>query len=92
MPNTKLVTTFTVIPAVYTDATAFEVHAAGCRDLRRLETPFAHTVDATDAANAVRAQEVDLGGLVGASDFTVMPCCNPKRLAAAGRFRPVIAQ
>lgn len=82
--------TFTIVPlpVTPTSTTAFEVHAAGCRDLRRLSTPWDTVVDARTADDAVLATSVSLGHVVNPVDFTIMPCCNLKRCAAAGRVRP----
>lgn len=75
-------------PGMHRDRTAeFVVHAAGCRDLKKIpgaafEHPFpAESVEALIADEVAVFEAQDQGWT--ADDFRVMPCCKPKNTAAA---------
>ena len=82
---------FTVVPtySVEEGRPDFEVHATGCKDLRKMQ---AAGVDSFEF-RATAGREVVKDALVGgraqqgftAKNFQVCDCCSPKRMRAAGR-------
>lgn len=66
----------------------FELHATGCRDLRHL--PASVIRFQTEAENAVAAEAAFQLEAPGAQVF-LQACCNPRRMAAAGRIRHINA-
>jgi hypothetical protein len=71
----------------------FELHATGCRDLKKCQRTmpsYELVVDKhprhQDAIDNVIAQAInDLAGTAGRADIWVQPCCNLKRMEAIGR-------
>lgn len=71
----------------------FELHATGCRDLRKAQATQPHyeilgreAARHDDCLDSVIAQGIeDLGGTIGRKDIWVQPCCNIKRMRAIGR-------
>jgi hypothetical protein len=71
----------------------FELHATGCRDLRKvMATQPSYELIGVAQANhehcldGVIAQATeDLKGTAGRKDIWVQPCCNIKRMRAIGR-------
>lgn len=79
---------FTAIPV----GTTIELHATGCRDLRKWAGDRWEIV-----SDSVKNAESDLrsaetGIVQGETRLKVMPCCNERRMRAAGRVHEVDAQ
>jgi len=66
----------------------FELHATGCRDLKHLSPNVIRFQ--TEAENAVAAEAAFQLEAPGAQVF-LQACCNPRRMAAAGRIRHINA-
>ena len=65
----------------------FELHATGCRDLKKLQrlNMYSFEVLAPTREAAHLAAVEDLGGVAKATDIWVQPCCTLKRMQAIGR-------
>lgn len=65
---------------------AFEVHATGCRDLKKLQRTQPSVEVISENPDGVIEQAVtEMKGMTGRKDYWVQPCCLLKRMQAAGR-------
>jgi hypothetical protein len=66
----------------------YELHATGCRDLKHLPgTSIRFQVEAENAAAAEAGFQEEAPG----AQVFLQACCNPRRMAAAGRIRMINA-
>ena len=82
--TTQFVANFTFVDGVRNHE--YELHATGCRDLKKLS--LASVRWSVDAAKAEDALAEFLAETNGTAKVFTQACCNPKRMAAAGRLRP----
>ena len=66
----------------------FELHATGCRDLKHLSPGVIRwQVEAENAGEAEKEFAIEAPG----AKVFLQACCNPRRMAAAGRIRHINA-
>jgi len=87
-PVAKLLS-FTVVNGYLTGnhACKFELHATGCRDLKKMQRTgqASYEVLAETPEQALAISLEDSGGNAKASDYWTQPCCQLSRMKAAGR-------
>jgi hypothetical protein len=67
-------------------ACPFEVHATGCRDLKKMQATQPSREILAPTPNAAIAEGLEeFQGLAVAKDFWIQPCCCLSRMRAAGR-------
>lgn len=74
----------------------YEIHAVGCRDLRKMGPAASEwVIDAEKAEDALLEavkQVKAKGDDATPTEFYTQSCCNMRRLRAAGRIRPSVVE
>jgi hypothetical protein len=64
----------------------FEIHATGCRDLKKMQlTQENYNVLAPTPKAAVKIAINDMDNMTETADYWIQPCCCLSRMRAAGR-------